>query len=94
MPTGTGKTGVIAVLSAGVPPEGWTLILTPWKNLCDQMVRQIREQFWTDRGWTPPEQPTVERLYPSTLEEVVVSEKPRLIIVATFATLVAISDLS
>lgn len=88
MPTGTGKTGVIAVLSVGLPPPAWTLILTPWKNLCDQMVEDIEEGFW--RVWKPTPKPEIERLYPSTLNDVIARKEPRLILVATFATLVTI----
>ena len=41
MPTGTGKTGVVAVLSVAIPQPGWSLVLTPWKNLCDQLVQDV-----------------------------------------------------
>ena len=46
MPTGTGKTGVIAILSIGVPETDWSLILTPWKNLCEQLVGDLETRFW------------------------------------------------
>jgi superfamily II DNA or RNA helicase len=89
MPTGTGKTGVIAVLSAGLPPRGWTLVLTPWANLCKQMIDDIQEEFWKDR-WTPPKKPQIQRLYPSKLTDVLDSKDEQLILVATFATLVTV----
>jgi len=90
MPTGTGKTGVIAVLSAAIPPPGWTLILTPWKHLCVQMAGDIENRFWEDRGWRPPQTPHVHRLYPSTIAKVLARREPQLIVVATFATLVTL----
>jgi superfamily II DNA or RNA helicase len=89
MPTGTGKTGVIAVLSAGMPPSNWTLVLTPWANLCKQMIDDIQEEFWKDR-WTPPKEVTIQRLYPSKLADVLNSKDDQLILVATFSTLVTI----
>lgn len=91
MPTGTGKTGVIAVLSVAAPPDGWTLILTPWANLCDQMVKDIRLRFWLRTEWKPSKKPKVVRLFPSSLDEVLQNKsEPHLIVVATFATIVSI----
>ncbi len=45
MPTGTGKTGVIAIASF-FANQGSTLILTPWKNLCTQMKTDLEKDFW------------------------------------------------
>src|SRR6266853_474222 len=90
MPTATGKTGVIAVLSIAIPPAQWTLVLTPWANLCQQMIEDLSERFWSSRGWLPPVVPAVERLYPSTLTDILDKKETNLIVVATFATLVAI----
>jgi len=70
MPTGTGKTGVIAVLSIAVPETGWSLILTPWKNLCDQLVEDLGTRFWAARKWSPSAKLKVERLYPKNLSRV------------------------
>jgi superfamily II DNA or RNA helicase len=90
MPTATGKTGVIAALSIAIPPTQWSLVLTPWANLCDQMIEDLSKRFWTSRGWLPPTIPTVERLYPSTLDDILQKQDAQLIVVATFATLVNI----
>jgi len=90
MPTGTGKTGIIAVLSIALPPTGWTLVLTPWSNLCDQMIKDLHAKFWKDRDWEPPQKPRVERLYPSLIDDFLGKKDEQLIIVATFATLVTI----
>ncbi len=90
MPTGTGKTGVIAVLSVAVPGTGWSLVLTPWKNLCDQLVEDLELRFWTTRNWAPSTKPKVERLYPKTLSRVLKKTGTDWILVATFATLVSI----
>src|SRR5690242_10672711 len=61
MPTGTGKTGVIAVLSVVHPPPKWTLVLTPWTNLCTQLVGDLKERFWNISEWRPSPAPRVER---------------------------------
>jgi superfamily II DNA or RNA helicase len=90
MPTGTGKTGVIAVLCVVDPPTGWSLILTPWKHLCDQMIDDLSERFWESRGWKPSPKPKVLRLFPKTLDTVLGEQSQSLILVATFATLVGI----
>jgi len=90
MPTGTGKTGVIAVLSIAVPETGWSLILTPWKNLCDQLVEDLGTRFWAARKWSPSVKPKVERLYPKNLSRVLKKTDTDWILVATFATLVSI----
>ena len=90
MPTGTGKTGVIAVLSIVVPETGWSLVLTPWKNLCDQLVEDLETRFWAARKWSPSTKPKVERLYPKNLSRVLKKTDADWILVATFATLVSI----
>jgi superfamily II DNA or RNA helicase len=90
MPTGTGKTGVIAVLSVAAPPAKWTLVLTPWANLCTQMVDDLRERFWHISSWRPSPAPNVERLLPSNTKELLARKDEHLILVSTFATLVAI----
>jgi superfamily II DNA or RNA helicase len=90
MPTGTGKTGVIAVLSVVDPPPGWSLVLSPWKNLCEQMIDDLETRFWASRKWVPPRKPRVERLFPTTLSDVLQKTDENRILVATFATLVTI----
>lgn len=90
MPTGTGKTGVIAVLSIAVPETGWSLILTPWKNLCDQLVEDLETRFWAARKWNPSAKPKVERLYPKNLSRVLKKPDTGWVLVATFAALVSI----
>jgi superfamily II DNA or RNA helicase len=90
MPTGTGKTGVVAVLCVVNAPVGWSLILTPWTHLCDQMIADVGDRFWESRGWRPSPKPNVLRLFPRTLATVLGNQSENLILVATFATLVVI----
>lgn len=47
MPTGTGKSGVIAVLSRCLPDVRRVLILTPRTALADQLREDIRWRFWS-----------------------------------------------
>jgi superfamily II DNA or RNA helicase len=90
MPTGTGKTGVIAVLSVVLPPPKWTLVLTPWTNLCTQLVGDLKERFWKISEWRPSPAPRVERLFPSNANEILGKKDEHLILVATFATLITL----
>ncbi len=54
MPTGTGKTGVIA-LSGLYFAKKDVLIVTPWDNLRTQMVDALEAKFWENSGITKPE---------------------------------------
>jgi superfamily II DNA or RNA helicase len=54
MPTGTGKTGVIA-LSGILLAKKDVLIVTPWDNLRTQMVEALETKFWENSGITKPE---------------------------------------
>lgn len=53
MPTGTGKTAVMATLSQLVPSIARTLIVAPWSQLTEQLAREIDERFWTKVGVPP-----------------------------------------
>jgi superfamily II DNA or RNA helicase len=84
MPTGTGKTGVIACLTKLSNAES-SLILTPWAHLRKQMLADLESDFWTKVGVTP--RPTkVVPLLPSTAKNVLGTREPQ-VIVATFSTL-------
>lgn len=50
MPTGTGKTAVMATLCQLVPGIANTLIVAPWSQLTEQLAREINERFWTKVG--------------------------------------------
>ena len=57
MPTGTGKTGVIAVLSRTESENGAVLVVSPSKGLAAQLRIDSREAFWAKIGapdrWRP-----------------------------------------
>ena len=46
MPTGTGKSGVIATMSRCVAQQQDVLILTPWRTLRHQMKGDVERGFW------------------------------------------------
>lgn len=50
MPTGTGKTGVIATLACAVPGIKRTLVITPRRALVDQMVIDLHTRLWSRFG--------------------------------------------
>ena len=54
MPTGTGKTGVIALCGLNFAQKD-VLIVTPWDNLRTQMVEALETKFWEKSGITKPQ---------------------------------------
>lgn len=47
MPTGTGKSGVIAAITTCLPEvTGHRLVLTPWDALVRQLIDDLRHRFW------------------------------------------------
>jgi superfamily II DNA or RNA helicase len=84
MPTGTGKTGVIACLTR-LSNTGSSLVLTPWAHLRNQMVADLEKGFWDTINATPNKQRIVS-IFPSTAEKQLKSDEPK-VIIATFTTL-------
>lgn len=54
MPTGSGKSGVIAVLTRCLPEVRRALVLTPREGLVQQMYADIRRRFWANMGCAEP----------------------------------------
>ena len=50
LPTGTGKSGIIAVISRCLPRIKRVLVLTPRRALSDQLLRDIKYRFWGHMG--------------------------------------------
>lgn len=84
MPTGTGKSGVIACLTR-LANERTSLVLTPWANLRTQMIQALSSGFWSEVGLKPVG-PVVVEMLPSDAHAVISVGKPQ-VIVATFTTL-------
>ncbi len=51
LPTGTGKSGIIAVLARCLPAIRKVLILTPRTALTEQLLHDIRYRFWGHLGY-------------------------------------------
>jgi superfamily II DNA or RNA helicase len=89
MPTGTGKTGVIAASVTFIPSlQGHRLVLTPWDALVRQLITDIDRRFWERLSLQRPHGlPPVERLPSSSLiDEVAQLKEPR-VYVATIAAI-------
>jgi superfamily II DNA or RNA helicase len=84
MPTGTGKTGVIACLTR-LSNKGSSLVLTPWANLRQQMIDDLNGDFWAKIGVAPAKREVVS-MFPTTAKAIIAMPDPK-VIVATFATL-------
>jgi rhodanese-related sulfurtransferase len=57
MPTGTGKTAVIATLAQLLADKPRCLVVAPWEYLVTQLQREVCERFWQkvgeDSSFTP-----------------------------------------
>ena len=57
MPTGTGKTAVIATLAQLLADRPRCLVVAPWEGLVKQLRRELEGRFWTkvgeDKSFTP-----------------------------------------
>ena len=51
LPTGTGKSGIIAIIARCLPKVRKILVLTPRTALTDQLLRDIRYRFWEHLGY-------------------------------------------
>lgn len=88
MPTGTGKSGVIAVTAHYLAPPGHVLVLAPWDALVRQLIDDIEKRFWNRIKLTPPKSRTVARLLPSTADAQLTAAKGKdQIFVGTIAAL-------
>jgi superfamily II DNA or RNA helicase len=90
MPTGTGKTGVIATVARCLPSIENVLVLTPWAALRTQLQRDLNERFWSRIGADPQRWPVnVELLFPSTVRKTATRVKSKTIFIGTIAALQA-----
>ena len=85
MPTGTGKTGIIASLTS-LSCQGVSLVVTPWANLRKQLIADLNERFW-DKVGIKKTGPDAEKLLPSNAKALLASLPASTILVSTFATL-------
>lgn len=87
MPTGTGKSGVIAVAAQELVSAKDVLLVTPWDALVEQLADDVASRFWARIGAPVPSGTEVVRIYPSTAETELSSRGRRTIWMATIATL-------
>jgi superfamily II DNA or RNA helicase len=90
MPTGTGKTGVIATVARCLPNIQNVLILTPWAALRKQLKRDLNDRFWSRIGVDPDLWPADFQLaFPSTVGKSVDESKGKTIFIGTITALQA-----
>jgi len=87
MPTGTGKSGVIAVSAQELVLGADVLLLTPWDALVEQLADDVASRFWSRIGAPVPSGKEVARIYPSTAETKLSGHAKGTIWMATIATL-------
>ena len=87
MPTGTGKSGVIAVAAQHLVTSGDVLLLTPWDALVRQLQADVVSRFWERIGAPIPSGKDVVRLYPSTARKELGNRRGNTVWLATIATL-------
>jgi superfamily II DNA or RNA helicase len=87
MPTGTGKSGVIAVISQCFEEVKCVLVITPWVALRKQIANDIEKRFWNRIGVDPNQfNKKIVRFKPITLDLSVEREVTK-IFVCTIQTL-------
>jgi len=90
MPTGTGKTGVIATVARCLPNIQNVLLLTPWAALRKQLERDLCNRFWSRIGVDPEPWPADFKLvFPSTIRKSVDESEGKTIFIGTIAALQA-----
>ena len=101
MPTGTGKSGVVAVVARCLPKIRKVLVLTPREGLVQQMLADIQWRFWHNMGlapakgksWDGPgvEAATIQLLLPNAARTQLICDQAaaadRLILVGTLQAL-------
>jgi superfamily II DNA or RNA helicase len=87
MPTGTGKSGVIAITAHHLIEGGHVLVLAPWDALVEQLLRDITTRFWARIGVPAPARRLAVRLFPSTVAGVLQAAAGPTILVTTIKTL-------
>jgi superfamily II DNA or RNA helicase len=90
LPTGTGKSGVIAWSVTRLPElKGHRLVITPWVSLTRQLREDIERRFWTrlSKRDRPKKMPPVRPLPPSTSIDKVAEAGENTVFVATIAAI-------
>ncbi len=92
MPTGTGKTAVIAISSAFFV-RGNVLIITPWDNLRTQMEYDLNEKTWNDIRIEKPRNLAIQTFSGKDLERKISSPSDlKTIFITTFQGLIKVKQ--
>jgi len=86
MPTGTGKTGIMGVVSQFLS-RGSVLIVVPWAHLRNQICAEVGEEFWRKIGETSVNLKSVISFTPTRLPNLPEFRKTPSIVVCTYQTL-------
>lgn len=94
MPTGTGKTGVIAAMAYFANYGGNTLVLTPWANLCNQLESDLKPNgFWKHISLSKEDKKKLKahgesyRLKPRNANDLLKVQENKRILLTTFNSL-------
>jgi superfamily II DNA or RNA helicase len=86
MPTGTGKSGVIAIAAQRLV-AGEVLVITPWDHLVKQLLADIENRFFERSKVDLPQSKSVTRLLPSNAGRAFETDASETVWVTTTATL-------
>ncbi|AYF97182.1 DEAD/DEAH box helicase [Protaetiibacter intestinalis] len=92
MPTGSGKSGVIAVVAQAIATKADVLLLTPWAALVSQLQDDVAERFWRHSGFEVTGMLRPVRISPSNVERHLESAEGPTIWISTFAGFHGLTD--
>ncbi|OAE01057.1 DEAD/DEAH box helicase [Arthrobacter sp. OY3WO11] len=92
MPTGSGKSGVIAYVAQNrLGDAGDILLLCPWDALAKQLANDVGDRFWKHAGVDGSSMAKPVRLYPSNAQSAIDGADSPTIWVMTLAALVGLN---
>lgn len=93
LPTGTGKTGVMAVVAGCRKANDDVLIVGPWRQLVRQIRTELAQTFWAKLKASPKRRRTgVEIFTPRLASKILRSPSNRRILICTYQTLAAVAS--
>lgn len=92
MPTGSGKSGVIAIAARCLPEVGAVLVLTPRVSLRDQLFRDIQGRFFKHMQYPPDELPKIIQRVDDGQTPIIDGAVSTRVYVTTIQKLVSLAD--
>ncbi|MBN9657046.1 MAG: DEAD/DEAH box helicase family protein [Acidobacteria bacterium] len=80
MPTGTGKTGIMAALAQGFSDTQNILVVAPWAHLKGQIASELSERFWEKLGSAPKELKPASPAVPSEFAKQLKNTTPKVLV--------------